>query len=563
VPRITACLLALAACGSPRTSAKTSDGAAPGWDDLVPLVLGRLHRLEPAGGVRLGLHEFDGVLPDVSPRSLEQAAAQLEQDRRALLAAGPLTPVQELERAALLQELRSRLFDLVDRDLHRTSPLAYTSAINLNAYIVRDYAPLVLRAGAIIKLCRGLGPFLEQARANLTAPMPHTWIDTALLQTRGYLELIDRDVRGQLAVVDVPLANQAEIEPALEACKGALAAHAAWLEQEQPRGTPGFALGEARFVKMLAETQGLELTLPALTAMAEADLARNTAALERAAREIDPARPVAAVVRELANEKPAPGEVIALATEQAAAMRAFVVANRIASIPSEDVALVRATPAFRRWNTASLDRPGPFETRPLPAFYYITPPDPAWPIEQQRAYIPPRADLLFTTIHEVWPGHFLHHLHIRKHPSKVLQSFCTETTVEGWAHYTEEMMLDAGAAGPSPRARIGMLKKALLRNARFLVALGEHARGMTVDEARAVFETKGFVDPAGARQQAIRGTFDPMFLTYTVGKLVIRDLAAEWRRRNPRATLGEFHDAFLSYACTPLPAIRRAMLPPG
>jgi uncharacterized protein (DUF885 family) len=241
-------------------------------------------------------------------------------------------------------------------------------------------------------------------------------------------------------------------------------------------------------------------------------------------------------------------------------MRAFVIEKKLASIPSDDVALVRATPPFRRWNTASLDRPGPFEARRLPAFYYITPPDPAWPPDQQRAYIPPRADLLFTTIHEVWPGHFLHDLHIRKHPSKVLQSFCTDTTMEGWAHYAEEMMFDEGAAGASPRARIGMLKKALLRNARFLVALGEHARGMSIDEARAVFEGKGFVDPAGARQQAIRGTFDPMFLAYTVGKIVIRELRDEWMSRHPKATLGEFHDAFLSYACTPLPEIRRAML---
>jgi uncharacterized protein (DUF885 family) len=145
----------------------------------------------------------------------------------------------------------------------------------------------------------------------------------------------------------------------------------------------------------------------------------------------------------------------------------------------------------------------------------------------------------------------------------VLRSFCPDTTSEGWAHYAEEMMFDEGAVGASPRARIGMLKKALLRNARFLVALGEHAQGMTIDQARAVFEDQGFVDPAQARQQAIRGTFDPMYLSYTVGKLMIRELKDEWMRKHPGATLGEFHDAFLSYACTPLPAIREAMLGAG
>ncbi len=519
-----------------------------------------LHQVDPTTAVELGRHELDGTLPDRSPAGLEQAAAQLERDRRALLALTSLTPRQELERAALLQELRRLLFDLGERDHYRTNPVAYTSAINVSAYVLRDYAPLVERAGAIIKLCRGLGAFLEQARANVKTPMPRPWIDTALLQTRGYLSFVDKDVRAVLSSPGVPLANQADIEPALEACKAALSAHATWLAQEQPRGTSAFALGEARFVQMLAETQGIELTLPALAAMAEQDLARNTAAIEEAARAIDPGRPVVDVVRELANEKPAPGEVLQVATEQAAALRAFLIDKQIATIPSDDVALIRETPPFRRWNTASLDRPGSFETRPLPAYYFITPPDPSWPPEQQRAYVPPRADLMFTTVHELWPGHFLHYLHIRRHPSKVLQSFCTDTTSEGWAHYTEEMMFDAGAAGPSPRARIGMLKKALLRNGRFLAAIGLHARGMTIDDARAVLETKGFVDPAGARQQAVRGTFDPMYLAYTVGKIYIRELKAEWMKRNPGATLGAFHDAFLSYACTPLPAIRKAML---
>jgi uncharacterized protein (DUF885 family) len=171
-----------------------------------------------------------------------------------------------------------------------------------------------------------------------------------------------------------------------------------------------------------------------------------------------------------------------------------------------------------------------------------------------------RADLLFVTIHEVWPGHFLHGLHIRKHPSKVLQSFCTYSTNEGWGHYTEEMMFDAGAGGHTPQARVGMLKEALLRNVRFVVALGLHTKGMTVEEAQKLFAEKAFVDPGNARQQAVRGTFDPMYLSYTLGKLMIRKLAAEWMQRHPGATRGEFHDALLSHACAPLPLIRRSML---
>jgi uncharacterized protein (DUF885 family) len=163
-------------------------------------------------------------------------------------------------------------------------------------------------------------------------------------------------------------------------------------------------------------------------------------------------------------------------------------------------------------------------------------------------------------VHEVYPGHFIHGLHIRKNPSKVLQVFRTYSTSEGWAHYAEEMMFDAGAGGHTPQTRVGMLKEALLRNVRFVVALGEHTGGMTVEQAQQLFETKAFVDPGNAKQQAVRGTFDPMFLSYTLGKLMIRKLHDDWMAKHPGATLQEFHDAFLSHASAPIPVTRRDML---
>ncbi len=553
-------VLVLAACSSPRTSTHTSHDAPLRFEDLATRVTTHLYGLDPAEAVGNGLHEYDGMLPDRSPAMLANVTAQLQKDRDNLSAATGLTPLQTIERDVLLQEVRGALFRLVDADAYRTNPLAYSGAINLDAYILRDYAPAVERAGAIIKLCRGLGAYLATARQNLRLPMPRPWIDTALLQTRGYIEFADKDVRGELARIGIPLANQAEIDPALDACKAALVEHAAWLEQQQPHGTTAYALGEARFMKMLADTQSIDTTLAALTTIAEEDLARNSAAMIEAARAIDPKRPTAAVVAELSEIKPPASEILALATQQATTMRAFVIANKIATIPSENVAEVRETPAFQRWNAASLSSPGPFEKKALPSFYYISPPDPKWPPAEQRAYIMPPDDLLMVTIHELWPGHFLHGLHIRKNPSKILQSFCTYTTSEGWAHYTEEMMLDAGAVGRTPQARIGMLKEALLRNVRFVVALGEHAHGMTVEQATKLFQDKAFVDPGNARQQAVRGTFDPMFLSYTLGKVMIQKLRDTWLAQNPGAKLGDFHDALLSYGCAPLPVISPAML---
>jgi uncharacterized protein (DUF885 family) len=254
--------------------------------------------------------------------------------------------------------------------------------------------------------------------------------------------------------------------------------------------------------------------------------------------------------------------VLDIAAGQADQLRDFIIEHHIVTIPSDDVALVRPSPPFQRWNFAFLDGPGPFEHARLPSYYYLTPPDPSWPEAEQRSYIAPRYDMLFTTAHEVYPGHFIHGLHIRKHSSRVMQSFCTYSMVEGWAHYTEEMMFDAGVGDHAPRVRIGMLKQALLRNVRFLVALGEHTGTLTVEQAARLFETKAFADQGNARQQAVRGTFDPMYLSYTLGKLMIRKLSDDWLRLNPQATLGEFHDAFLSHACAPIPVIRAAMLGP-
>ncbi|CAN5864299.1 DUF885 domain-containing protein [soil metagenome] len=550
---------------SPKTSTVTSDDLPTRFEDLAFFVANHLYRMDPADAVSLGLHKFDGELPDRTPAALAEQQALLEHDRDALLRfdTKEMTPLQHDERDVLISEIKNRLFELVDQDAYRTNPMSYSGAIDLASYIIRDYAPAFTRAAAVIKLCNGLPAYLAQARINLTLPMPRPWIDTALLQTRGLLEFADQDVRQTFGTITVPLANQAEIDPALDTCKSALGEHVAWLEKQQPQGTQSFRLGTPKFLKMLADTQGIELDLGRLQAIAEADLRRNLAAIDEAAKAIDPTKSTAEVVALMANDRAAPSEVLALATTQTKQLRQFILDNQLVSIPGTEDAIVKESPPFQRWNSAFMDGPGVFETTPLPSYYYISPPDPKWPAAEQAAYVPPRADLLFITIHEVYPGHYLHHLHIKANPSKILQAFRTYSTSEGWAHYTEEMMFEAGIGGQTPQLRIGMLKEALLRNVRFVVTLGLHTGTLTVEDATKLFAEKGFVDAGNARQQAVRGTFDPMYLAYTLGKLMIRNLRADWMKLHPGATLREFHDAFLSHGSAPIPVIRRAMLGPS
>ena len=548
----------LAACSSsapPPIRAATAPEAPVAFAILASAATEHIMAAEPTDAIALGLHAYDGKLPDRSPSGLAAELAMLRADRAALGAvdASTLTAAQRDERDVLLQDERRRLFELGTLDKLHTNPMAYSDAIDLDAYVVRDYAPAAARAAAIGKLCTAVPRYLRQARASLKPPLPRTWVDTALLQARGLADFADHDVRAALP-------DQPGLGAALDTCKLALLEHAAWLTEQQAHASTAYALGADTFLAMLAETQGVTTDLAHLQQIADADLARNTAALAEAARAIDPKKSVAEVVAMLAAERPTADTVLGMATQQAADLRAFIVAHKLVSLPSDEVALVKPSPPFQRWNSAFLDGPGPFETVKLPSYFYISPPDPSWPAAEQASYLPPSADLVYTTVHEVYPGHFVHGLHIRANPSRVMRSFCTYSTSEGWAHYAEEMMYDAGASGLTPRARIGMLKEALLRDARFEVALGEHAHGMTVAQAEAYFRERGFVDAGNATQQAVRGTFDPMFLSYTLGKLMIRALHADWAAKHPDASLGDFHDAFLAHGCAPIPVIRRDLL---
>jgi hypothetical protein len=515
----------------------------------------------PYAARQLGHHRFDGQLPDRSAQGLATEIDRLRRARAGFEAypASSLSDVARLEREILLAEIRTELFELEVRRQPWRNPMFYSDDLELSQYVVRPYAPAPERARSIIAACRELPRFLAEARANLERQVPVTFIDTALVQVKGHTDFATKDVRVALKGLDG--ATAAELDACLGRYADEVGSYRDFLEARRGEGNADYALGERDFLRMLAETQGVSIDFATLERIAEEDLARNLAAAAEAARAIDPQKSVEEVVLAQARDRlPAPA-MLAEASRQAQSLRQTLVDKKIVTIPSDAVAEVRETPAFMRWNAAFLDPAGPFETAKLASFYYISPPDPSWPREEQEAYLIPRHDLLFTTIHEIWPGHFLHHLHITRNPSPIVKSFCTYSTEEGWAHYVEEMMWEEGVAGDDPRYRIGQLKEALLRNVRFVSALGLHARALPVESAARLFVEKGFVDAANARQQAVRGTFDPMYLSYTLGKLMIEKLREDWKAKvGDRFSLRAFHDELLSFGCAPLPVIRERML---
>ena len=334
---------------------------------------------------------------------------------------------------------------------------------------------------------------------------------------------------------------------------------AAWLERQRASATQDFALGAERFARMLAATEAVTISLEELEALGRADLGRNQEALRSACATFAPEATLGDCMTRMDAAKSPLGPV-AEARTQLPTLKQFLLDTDLVSIPGTEEALVEEAPPYNRQNSAYIDIPGPYETG-MPSVYYIAPPDPSWTPEEQAAYIPGSKNLLFTSVHEVWPGHFLNFLHSNRAPSLFGRVFVGYAFAEGWGHYAEELVWEAGFESGNAETQIGQLSNALLRNCRYLSAIGLHARGMTQEESRELFRNECYQDEGTARQQSARGTYDPAYLNYTLGKLMIRKLRDDWTaERGGRQAWKAFHDAFLSYGGPPIPLVRRAML---
>jgi uncharacterized protein (DUF885 family) len=247
-------------------------------------------------------------------------------------------------------------------------------------------------------------------------------------------------------------------------------------------------------------------------------------------------------------------------------LRAWIVEHDVVGVPSDVPCRVEETPSYLRWAFAMMDAPGAFEEVATEAFYYITPPEPDWPAERQEQWLTKFSygTLRDVSMHEAYPGHYVHYLHYRRVPSKIRRVFGAYSFWEAWAHYSEHLMVELGYRPEDQELRLAELAEALLRDVRFLASIGMHTGDMTVDEATRMFVDKAFMAEAPARQEAVRGTFDPGYLNYTLGKLMLLKLRDDYRAQREAAgepfRLREFHDRFLSFGAPPVPLVRRELL---
>jgi uncharacterized protein (DUF885 family) len=557
-----ALLAGVAACDSSgQTSNATAEAAQVPWPEYVDNYLEAWFKADPYFAVYQGRHEYDGMLPDWSEAGIDAEIARLHRaldDARAYDTSG-LTDEQKFEHNYLIAQTRNKLFWLETADWPHKNPAYYVGGgLDPNVYIARPYAAPEVRLKAFVKYANNLPTAVRQIEANLSGPLPRTYVDYGLAAFNGFADYFDKDVKEAFADVKDP-ALQSQLDSARATGAQAMRSLAKWLEGKRATQTEDFALGAEKFAAMLRETEGVKTPLAELEKIGRADLARNQAALKDACAKLTPGKSIDDCVAKVAADKPEGGPV-AEARRQLPELRQFIVEHDIVSIPGTEQALVEESPPYNRQNSAYIDIPGPYE-KGLPSVYYISPPDPSWPKEVQEAFIPGEDDLLFTSVHEVWPGHFLNFLHANRAESMFGKVFVGYAFAEGWAHYAEEMMWDAGLEKGNPAAHVGQLLNALLRDVRFLSAIGLHTQGMTVDESRRMFREEAHADEGNARQQAARGTYDPAYLNYTLGKLMIRKLRDDWTAsRGGRKAWKAFHDEFLSYGGPPIPMVRQAML---
>jgi uncharacterized protein (DUF885 family) len=540
----------------------TREGAAQAFDHTVESYLDGLWRFDPVRASGAGLHEHDA---SVGARTRKALDDERERNRAALRAVEAIPGTQldrfrAVDRELLLGRLRLTLLELDEIRLWEKDPGFYTEQMDVSGLLLRETAPLRDRVTAIAARLEAFPDLVTAGRSAISAPQA-PFVRLAIQNLRGFVDFFRGELGDAVAGID-DRRLLARLARARERAAETIAAWAAELAADVlPRARDDFAVGESILARMLEFGEHVTTPLDELRRTAEHELARLEREIEDAARRLDPALTPAAAFARISSDHPPRDGLARTAAEQIEGLRGFVVERGIASVP-EGRCVVREAPPFARWNPAYISTPGPFERRSLEGIYFIAPVEPTWPPEEQEAYL--RANNLYalhnTTCHEVYPGHYLAMLALRAQPSKLQKVFYCYSAGEGWAHYAEQMLLDEGFADGDVRYRLEQLRDALLRAARFRVALGLHTEGWSVARAEQFFRERALQDPVSARQQAVRGTFDPGYLNYTLGKLAILKLRDDHRRERGVAwTPGSFHDEFLRLSL-PIPLARRLLL---
>jgi uncharacterized protein (DUF885 family) len=526
-----------------------------------------LFRYDPALATAQGFHQYDGQLPSRSRAEIEGQVAALKKweaevhnfDERGLSA------FMAADRQLLLSEIQSLRFNLETLRFWEKDPDVYSSGATNAIFVImsRKFAPPSERLKSLLARERLIPRSLLSARQNLTNP-PRVYTEIALQQLPGMVGFFQKDVPEAFrGVTDAAL--KAEFRKANQTTIDALRSYQAWLMSDLlPRSHGEFRIGAENYRKKLLYDEMVDTPLDRLLQIGYQDLKRNQAEFRRVARQIDAKRTPEQILTELERDHPPAEKLLAAFQMALGGLRSFIETRHIVTIPSPVPPTVEETPPFMRaLTTASMDTPGAYEKVAKEAFFNVTLPEAQWSASQVEEYLEDfnRGTIISTAVHEAYPGHYTQFLWLENLPTKVRKILGCSSNAEGWAHYSEQMMLEEGYGNGDLRLRLGQLQDALLRDARYIVGIQMHTGQMTVDQATDFFVKEGYQPRPIAEKETKRGTSDPTYLVYTLGKLEILKLRDDYKnKKGAQFSLAEFHDSFLKQGTAPLKLVRRALL---
>ena len=524
-------------------------------------------RYDPASGTQAGFHQFDSQLPSGAHSEILAEIAALRRFEAEVAKFDPrgLSAFAAADHELLLSQIRGQLLEVETIRPWEKNPDTYSSGAAGVIFVImsRNYAPAAERLKAVVARERLIPRLFQSARENLSNP-PRVYTEVALEQVPGIIGFFQNDVPAAFKTVS-DQALMAEFHGSNQAVIDSLSAYQGWLKNDLlPRSHGDFRIGAENYRKKLLYDEMVDTPLDRLLAIGYENLRHNQEWFRRVAAEIDPKRTPQQILDELESDHPAPAWLLDTFRGVLGGLREFIEQHHIITIPSPVPPIVEETPPFMRaLTTASMDTPGPYENVAKEAFFNVTLPDPAWPAKDVEEYMQGfnRGTVISTAVHEVYPGHYMQFLWLKQVPTKVRKLAGCGSNAEGWAHYTEQMMLDEGYGNGDRKLRLGQLQDALLRNARFIAGIQLHTGNMTVAQAVEFFVKEGYQVRPVAEKEAKRGTSDPTYLVYTLGKLQILKLREDYKKKKgAQFSLQEFHDSFIRQGTPPIKIVRRPLL---
>lgn len=546
---------------------RAQSSAEKDFDKLVDESFDSFYKYHPSNATADGFHQYDNKLEDFSRNSINSEIADLKHLLGKLQDFSPagLSETSTGDREFLISKIQGQLLELENIQMWRRDPDTYTSTATNSIFLLmsRTFAPQADRLRSVVARERAIPKLLEEARKNLS-DVPRVYTQVALDDLSGTGTFFQNDVPNAFSDVEDPKLL-AEFRASNQKTIAALRAYQTFLKRHLlPVSNGDFRIGAENYRKKLLYDEMVDIPLDRLLKIGYADLRRNQERVKEVAAQIDPKKTPREVMSDLQKDHPTADQLLPTFRNVLSGLKQFIEEKKIITIPSQVPPIVEDTPPFERaLTTASMDTPGAYETVAKEAYFNVTPVEPDWPAERKEQWLEGfnRGTIISTAIHEVYPGHYTQFLWVQDAPSKVRKLLYCSSNAEGWAHYTEQMMLDEGYGNGDPKLRLGQLSDALLRDARYISGIEMHTGKMTLAQSKQFFIDEGFQTPAMADAESKRGTSDPTYLYYTLGKLQILKLREDYRAmKGDKFSLQEFHNEFMKQGGLPLKIIRKAML---